>query len=231
MLMDIITPEDRQTLQTLFVQELQDDVNITYFTQRESVSLVPGQECSSCKETRELLEEVIETSDKLHLSVKDFVRDEQEAQRLGITRIPAFILRGHARGAVRYFGIPAGYEFATLIEDLIDVSQGSTRLNEKTREVLSTVEKDLHIQVFVMPNCPYCPRAARLAHQFAIENEHITADVVEISGFIDMAQRYQVQGVPKTVVNDRIEIIGALPETRFLQEVLKALEPQQRQLE
>jgi len=68
-----------------------------------------------------------------------------------------------------------------------------------------------------------------LAHQFAIENEHITADVVEISEFIDLAQRYRVQGVPKTVVNDRIEIMGAVPESRFLQEVLKAIEPQQTQ--
>ena len=68
-----------------------------------------------------------------------------------------------------------------------------------------------------------------MAHQFAIENEHITADVVEVSEFIDMAQRYRVQGVPKTVVNDRIEMMGALPEPRFLQEVLKAIEPQQKQ--
>jgi glutaredoxin-like protein len=149
--MAIISPEDRQTLQTLFAQELQDEVNITYFTQRESVLLVPGQECFSCKETRELLEELTETSDKLHLTVKDFVRDEQEAQRLGITRIPAFILQGHAKGAVRYFGIPAGYEFSTLVEDLIDVSKGTTRLSEKTREVLATVDQNLHIQVFVTP--------------------------------------------------------------------------------
>jgi glutaredoxin-like protein len=147
----IISPEDRQTLQTLFAQELQDEVHITYFTQRESVLIVPGQECFSCKETRELLEELTETSDKLHLTVKDFVRDEQEAEGLGITRIPAIILQGHARGAVRYFGIPAGYEFSTLIEDLIDVSKGMTKLSEKTRESLSTVDQDLHIQVFVTP--------------------------------------------------------------------------------
>ncbi len=55
--MTIISPEDRQTLQTLFAQEMQDDVNITYFTQRESVLIIPGQKCSYCKETRELLEE------------------------------------------------------------------------------------------------------------------------------------------------------------------------------
>ena len=68
-----------------------------------------------------------------------------------------------------------------------------------------------------------------MAHQLAIENEHITAEVVEVSEFIDMAQLYRVQGVPKTVVNDRIEIMGALPEPRFLQEVLKAIEPPQKQ--
>ena len=58
----------------------------------------------------------------------------------------------------------------------------------------------------------------------AIENEHITADVIEISEFVDLAQRYQVQGVPKTVINDRVEFAGALPEPRFVQQVLQALE-------
>jgi glutaredoxin-like protein len=149
--MAIISPEDRQTLQTLFAQELQDGVNITYFTQRESVLIIPGQECSYCKETRELLEELADISDKLHLTIKDFVRDEQEAQNLGITHIPAFILQGHTKGAVRYFGIPAGYEFSTLIEDLIDVSKGTTNLSDKTREALAEVDQDIHIQVFVTP--------------------------------------------------------------------------------
>jgi predicted DsbA family dithiol-disulfide isomerase len=63
-----------------------------------------------------------------------------------------------------------------------------------------------------------------LAHKLAIENEHITADVIEVSEFIDLAQRYRVQGVPKTVINDRVEFAGALPEPRFVQQVLQALD-------
>jgi glutaredoxin-like protein len=149
--MALISQQDQQTLQALFAQELQNDVTITYFTQRESVLIIPGQECDYCKETRELLEEVTALSDKLHLNVKDFVRDEQEAQSLGITRIPAFILQGNIKGKVRFFGIPAGYEFSTLIEDLLDVSKGTTDLSDKTRETLSKVDQDLHLQVFVTP--------------------------------------------------------------------------------
>lgn len=61
-----------------------------------------------------------------------------------------------------------------------------------------------------------------------IQNEHITADVIEISEFVDLAQRYRVQGVPKTVINDRVELAGALPEPRFVQQVLQALEKEEK---
>jgi glutaredoxin-like protein len=149
--MTLISPDDQATLKTLFAQELDQDVTITYFTQHESVLIVPGQECAYCREKRELLEEVVDLSDKLHLTVKDFVRDKQAAQDLLITRIPAFVLEGQSKGRVRYFGIPAGYEFSSLVEDLIDVSKGQTNLNEKTREVLSQIDQQVHIQVFVTP--------------------------------------------------------------------------------
>jgi len=58
----------------------------------------------------------------------------------------------------------------------------------------------------------------------AVASEHITADVVEITEFPELAQRYHVYGVPKVVINDTVEFEGALPEPRFLLEVLRALE-------
>ena len=54
-------------------------------------------------------------------------------------------------------------------------------------------------------------------------NEHVTADVVEAGEFPELAQRYQIYGVPKTVINDRVSFEGALPEERFVGEVLRAL--------
>jgi alkyl hydroperoxide reductase subunit AhpF len=149
--MPLISAKDQQTLRELFAERLQSDVTITYFTQRESVLIVPGQECSFCKETRELLEELTSLSDKLHLDVKDFVRDEAEATQLGISRIPAFILSGQNKGRVRYLGIPAGYEFSSVIEDLLDVSSGAPELTEPTVKALDGLQQDLHIQVFVTP--------------------------------------------------------------------------------
>ena len=222
--MPLISANDQEMLRTLLAERMQDDVTITYFTQHDSKLIVPGQECALCSETREILQEVAELSDKLHLEVKDFVRDAEAAKELDVDRIPAFVLEGNAQGKVRFFGIPSGYEFSSLIEDLLDVSAGTTDLSKKTRMALEAIDQDVHIQVFVTPTCPYCPLAVRLAHKLAIENPHITADAIEATEFPDLVQRYNIFGVPKTVINDRVEVEGALREPQFMQQVLGALD-------
>ncbi len=56
----------------------------------------------------------------------------------------------------------------------------------------------------------------------AVENARITADVIEIQEFPDLARRYTVSGVPKIIVNDQIELVGAQPESALLSAVLQA---------
>jgi alkyl hydroperoxide reductase subunit AhpF len=77
--------------------------------------------------------------------------DRQEAEQMGIERIPAFVLQGKNKGTVRYVGIPAGYEFATLIEDLIDASTGEVDVATTTADALGQIDQDLRLQVFVTP--------------------------------------------------------------------------------
>lgn len=149
--MSLISAKDQQALRELFAERLQQEVTMTYFTQHDSVLSVPGQECAYCRETRELLEDLQALSDKLRLVVKDFVHDEAEAQQLGVTRIPAVVLSGQNKGTVRFYGVPAGYEFSTLVEDLLTVSSGAPDLMDSTNEALDALTQDLHIQVFVTP--------------------------------------------------------------------------------
>ena len=56
----------------------------------------------------------------------------------------------------------------------------------------------------------------------AAASPHVTASVIEATSFPDLAQQYRVTGVPKTVVDDRVEIMGALPEDEFVAQVLQA---------
>ena len=81
----------------------------------------------------------------------------------------------------------------------------------------------MHLQVFVTPTCPYCPGAVRLAHQFAMETDHVTSDMVEATEFPELSVRHQVSGVPKTVANDRSAAEGMMPEKEFLDRILEAV--------
>ena len=64
---------------------------------------------------------------------------------------------------------------------------------------------------------------ARAAHAFAIANPHVKAEVVEVQEFPQMAQAYGVSGVPKTVINDKAEFVGAVPDEIFVNAILQTL--------
>jgi len=173
-------------------------------------------ECDYCRETRELATELAAlSSGKVTVEVKDLVADKTGAETLGVDKIPAIAVLG-AEGTdfgIRFFGIPAGYEFVSLLSALDLVAKGDSGLAPATRQKLKTITAPLSLQVFVTPTCPYCPRAVTLAFQMAIESPSITAAMVEATEFPHLANRYQVSGVPHTVIGDSQQpMVGALPE-------------------
>lgn len=195
--------------------DVQQPVTLKIFTQ--------AFECQYCKETRELVEEVAALSDKLTAEVYDFVKNADMAQQYGIDKVPAVAVIGRKDYGVRLYGIPAGYEFGALIEDIKMVARGDSALTAETRAAVSKLTKPIRIQVFTTPTCPYCPRAVVLAHQLAIESDLITADMVEVTEFPYLGQKYNVMGVPRTVIDETIHIEGAVPEAWLMQEFAKVL--------
>jgi len=203
-----------------FVREvfsrLNNPVKIINFTQT--------LECQYCRETRELLEEITALSDKLSLEVYNFQFDRSVAERYGVDKIPATILFAetapHSR--IKFYGIPAGYEFTALLEDIVDISNNKTDLSPEIVADLKKVTWPVHIQVFSTPTCPYCPAAVRTAHRFALLNENIRADMIEAIEFPHLAQKYNVRGVPRSIINENIIIDGAVSEKQFLEKILSS---------
>jgi glutaredoxin-like protein len=218
-----IPDSDAEALRTHLDTKLEGPVTLDLFIEPRSAILVPGRpECEFCEETRALLEDVAALSDQITLKIHDVRTESDLARDMGVSRVPTLVFSGAARGVVRYLGIPAGLEFGTLLEDLAAVSRGTTTLGSDSRTKLATLGKPVHVQVFVTPTCPYCPTVARLAHQAAVENENVIADVVEVSEFPDLAAQYHVRGVPKVVMNDTLELVGAQQEAAFVEALLEA---------
>jgi glutaredoxin-like protein len=194
---------------------LHSDVVIKYFTQE--------MECQFCKETKELLQELEKNSASIKLEIFDFVKDKSEAQKYGIDKIPAAVVMGDTDRGIRFYGIPAGYEFGTLVEAIKMVSNGKADLSQESKTFLDGLKKDIHLQVFVTPTCPYCAGAVVLAHQMAFYSDRVKADMVEATEFPHLSQKYQVMGVPKTVINEKTFQEGAAPENVIIEKIKSVL--------
>jgi glutaredoxin-like protein len=208
-----LLPEDKkELLRNDFKEKLVNPVKIIMFTQEV--------ECRFCSDTRKLAQELATLSDKITTEVHDFMADGAKAKELGVEKIPALAIIGKKDYGVRIYGIPYGYELQTLIEAVINVSKGTTDLTDKTKQILNDVKSPVHIQVFVTLTCPHCPAAAAIAHKLAVESDMVKADVIDSGEFPDLAVKYNVIGVPKIVINEKIEFVGAFNEDLFAEHVV-----------
>lgn len=187
--------------------------------------------CDYCEETKQLLTEVTALNDQLELQVYDLQADKALADKFHVEHAPGIVIAAKDGAEVtnlgiQFSGIPSGHEFSTLINDIVIVSQRATSLNEQTRTFLKNLTQPLHLQVFVTPTCPYCPRAVLLAHQMAMENPQlIRAEGVEATEFPELAKRFHVRGVPQTVINAGAgSVVGAVPEQNLLAEIMRVLQ-------
>ncbi len=178
--------------------------------------------CVPCGQNDQLVDELSKLSPKIKVEKHEFQKDVLTARNYGVDKIPAIVPVGARTSGVRFFGIPSGYEFSNLIEAIKDASRGGSELSSGTIARLERIKKPVHIQVLVTPTCPYCTKMVRLAHQFAMHNPLIRADMVELNEFPYLSQKYDVVGVPMTVINEKIKLSGALPEEKFLEAVEKA---------
>lgn len=218
--MSMLKEEDKEQVKQQ-LSELTKPVQLIMFTQTI--------ECVFCAETRDLVEEVASLSDEVEAVIYNFVTDKDKADEYGVDKIPAIAVIGEKDYGVRLYGIPAGYEFASLIEAIKMVSAGQSELSEATREALAQIDEPVHCQVFVTPTCPYCAGTVVLTHKMAVESEYVTADMVEATEFPQLAINYQVRGVPRTVINQTSFVDGMVPDAYMVQSMLLALGKQREE--
>jgi glutaredoxin-like protein len=181
-------------------------------------------ECMYCRETRELLQELAALSDKVSVEVHNFVTDPEPVKGYAIDKIPATAIVGETDYGIRFYGMPAGYEFTSLVYAIRLVGGVGSQLDDETRDKVAAIDEPLHLQVFVTPTCPYCPQAVALSYEMAYTNPHVRADGIESSEFPQLTVKYQVAGVPRTVINEDTFLEGAAAPDMLLEKIGEALD-------
>ncbi len=214
----VIDDKTRKELSTILAG-LRDPVRLLYFTQTHA--------CGACHDQETLLRELAGISGKITTEVYDLVSDADLAREHGITKVPATAVISGKDYGIRFYGMTTGYEFGSLVEAIVMVSQGSSGLDSEIEALLGLIDEPVHLEVMVTLTCPYCPKMVHVAHQMAVANDNIRSDMVESSAFPQLVQRYAVNGVPRTIINEVPAFEGALPALDAVLEILKAVKPEE----
>ncbi|MFA6317713.1 MAG: thioredoxin family protein [Elusimicrobiota bacterium] len=188
----------------------------------------------ACLRTEGLLKEVAALSDRLELRIHNRYIDDKIAADYAIEACPTLVLEGPGGNRVRMMGKLVGFEFAILLAALKDISVGRSEVGDAARKKLDWVAQSTRIRCFVMPACVHCPKVARTAQRFAVEYPLISAEIIDAAEFPALAAQYEVDQVPKVVINDRVMFVGAAPEDVFARAVALSVQsegkPQQEVL-
>lgn len=195
------------------LSDMKDPVKILFFK--------PKDGCQFCDQIEQIASQVTNINPKLSAEIIIFDPNNAIAKEYEVDAAPVIVLRGKEKRFVRFYGLPSGYEFSTFISDILDVSKGAPSIDPGLAEKVKKVDFPVHMRVFVTPTCPYCPGAVKVAHDFALLNPNIKGDMIEAIEFKDLADKYEVMGVPKTVINDKIELVGAYPADILLKKILE----------
>jgi len=205
-----------------FFQELINPVSILFFG-------TDDQNCDYCNDTFALLTEIASIDEKISIQSFDIQESKEISEKYSIQYAPTTILVTEKDNVtidygVRFLGIPAGHEFTSLIVSLVNVSKQDSGLSKEIKEKIAKLNEPVELKVFVTPTCPYCPNAVILAHQMAIESKMIIGEMVEAMEFSELSEKFNISGVPHTVINlGAGEIIGAAPESLLMAEIEKSL--------
>ena len=179
--------------------------------------------CMSCEGTHELLSLLEELSNgKLNIEELSIEEHSEEAKKYNVIRIPAILfVDDNGKEIIRYSAHPTGSEFVPFLNSIQYFSGVRPFYADQILTHLKKIEK-ANMKIFITPTCPYCPATVPVLTLFAIVSKgKITAEVIDVNLNPDIAMKYQVQGVPHTVINEKDHIYGMFSPQDLLDKLTK----------
>ena len=145
--MPLVSPADQDRLRESFA-DLTRPVRLLFFTQTLG--------CETCLDARQILDELPPLSDKITIEEVNFVLDADRVAQFGVDRVPAVAVAYEDDGSVRdsrirFLGVPAGYEFISLVQAILLVGGAGSILSADNRAKVEAVGHPMVMRVFTTP--------------------------------------------------------------------------------
>lgn len=166
--------------------------------------------CMACEGTYELLK-MIENFSKGKLNIEEISTEEneKEAIKFKINKIPAILfVDENNKEIIRYLAHPTGSEFVPFLNSIQYFSGVRPYYTDQILTHLKKIEGG-NMKIFITPTCPYCPATVPVLTLFALVSKgKISAEIIDVNLNPDLGMKYNVQGVPMTVINEKEVIHG-----------------------
>jgi len=204
--------------------KLKDKVVLKLFTDFKSMEDGSRKRaCMACEGTYNLLNALEELSNgKLSVEEISIEENQDEAKKYNVTRIPAILfVNSEDKEIIRYSAHPTGSEFVPFLNSIQYFSGVRPYYADQILTHLKKINKS-EMKIFITPTCPYCPATVPVLTLFAIVSKgKITAEVIDVNLNPDIASKYDVQGVPLTIVNESERIVGMFTPQDLLDKLTK----------
>jgi len=179
--------------------------------------------CMACEGTHDLLR-ILEDFSEGKLQIEEYSSEENDevAKKYNVTRIPAILfVDDNDKEIIRYSAHPTGAEFIPFLKSIQYFSGVRPYYADQIIIHLKKIAKS-KTKIFITPTCPYCPATVPVLTLFAIVSKgKLSVDVIDVNLNPDIAMKYQVQGVPHTIINEKDHIYGMFTPQDLLDKLTK----------
>lgn len=176
-------------------------------------------ENEKCIELASFLKAVVSVSENLQLQFVEMNEDENLLQELHGDRAPVVGLydMDGAYSGVNFHGIPGGKEINSFIAAICNFGGAGQRLDYRLKKEIEKIKKTTDIKIFVSLACHHCPHVVAACQKIAIANSYVNAEMYDAKLYPDLIEKYKIERVPMTVVNDNIVIMGQKTIEEFVE--------------
>ena len=173
---------------------LKNDVTLLFFT-RET-------DCAHCSVAGNLFKRIASVTQKITFESYNFAINREKDREYRIFAVPALAVIGAKDYGIRYYGHPRGPELNNFLDDIVYISRGENSLSPVVARKLQKLDKRTDLKIFISPDCPYSLPVAKMGLALAVTSDFISTDIIDAVGFLEISEKYNVRGIPLTVVKE-----------------------------
>ena len=202
-------PEKELAVVAQHLEQLTDPVKIDYFHQTRSALVIPVRTiCMTCEEVKQILEQIVQLSNKITLHVYEFTDEPAVVSRRRVAGVPGIVIRGEVNRPLHFYGLPRGFFLGTLVQAIMNTSSSRYTPPMNISTTLKKLRKNIQLRIFGSAQHPPSAEAANVAYNVALASPKVEASVYEVDEFKELASQLRIRSIPCTIVGDTTKFSG-----------------------